>query len=229
MPSIRRLAFASVLLAALAVVPAAHARVVLVATGDSAATLTDVTTNKVVARIPVGARSRAAAIAPDGTRGYVAAGRRVAAHRPRHPPGRGRRERGRRGDGARGVGRRPAPVRGAARRDRRHRRADDDAEGIDRARREGDRRGAGDLRRRHARGRRSSTPSASASSTSCASACRAGRSSRAPPAWPSPPAAPTRTSRRRRGPARGWSASTPTPAGSRAGSAWARAWAAASR
>ena len=29
--------------------------------------------------------------------------------------------------------------------------------------------------------------------------------------------------------ARGWSASTPTPAGSRAGSAWARAWAAASR
>ena len=67
MPSIRRLAFLSVVLAALAVVPAAHARVVLVASGDSAATLTDVTTNKVVARIPVGARSRAAAIAPDGT------------------------------------------------------------------------------------------------------------------------------------------------------------------
>ena len=60
-------------------VPAAHARVVLVASGDGAATLTDVTTNKVVARIRVGARSRAAAVAPDGTRGYVAAGRRMVA------------------------------------------------------------------------------------------------------------------------------------------------------
>src|SRR6185312_7024066 len=57
----------------------AQARVVLVATGDGTATLTDVTTNKVVARIPVGGRARGAAVAPDGTRGYVATGRRVAA------------------------------------------------------------------------------------------------------------------------------------------------------
>ncbi|MEA2321528.1 MAG: hypothetical protein QOD81_1378, partial [Solirubrobacteraceae bacterium] len=56
---------------------AAHARVVLVASGDGAATLTDVATNQVVARIPVGGRSRAVAVAPDGSRGYVAAGARV--------------------------------------------------------------------------------------------------------------------------------------------------------
>ena len=79
MPSMRHVTTVSVLLAALAVAPAAHARVVVVASGDGAATLTDVTTNKVVARIPVGGRSRAAAVAPDGTRGYVAAGRRVSA------------------------------------------------------------------------------------------------------------------------------------------------------
>ncbi|HMI70747.1 MAG TPA: hypothetical protein VK510_12210, partial [Solirubrobacteraceae bacterium] len=48
--------------AALAIVPAASARVVVVASGDSAATLTDVTTNKVVARIAVGGRTRAAAV-----------------------------------------------------------------------------------------------------------------------------------------------------------------------
>src|SRR4051794_41320408 len=53
---------------------AASARVVLVATGDGTATLTDVATNRVVARIPVGGISRAAAAAPDGSRGYVAAG-----------------------------------------------------------------------------------------------------------------------------------------------------------
>ena len=79
MPSMRQLTPVLVLLAALAVVPAAHARVVVVATGDGTATLTDVTTNKVVARIPVGGRARGAAVAPDGTRGYVATGRRVAA------------------------------------------------------------------------------------------------------------------------------------------------------
>src|SRR4051794_31869810 len=63
--------------AALLAPSAASARVVLVATGDGAATLTDVATNQVVARIPVGGRSRAAAAAPDGSRGYVAAGTRV--------------------------------------------------------------------------------------------------------------------------------------------------------
>ena len=79
MPFPRRFAFVSVLFAALAVAPAAHARVVLVATADGNAALTDVTTNKVVARVPVGGRASGVAIAPDGTRGYVATGRHVAA------------------------------------------------------------------------------------------------------------------------------------------------------
>ncbi|MEN3281057.1 MAG: hypothetical protein V7607_2197, partial [Solirubrobacteraceae bacterium] len=80
MPSTRRF-FAPVGLAvaALAVAPAAHARVVVVATGDAAATLTDVTTNEVVARVGVGGHTRAAAVAPDGTRAYVGTGRRVVA------------------------------------------------------------------------------------------------------------------------------------------------------
>src|SRR3954464_10997160 len=61
------------LVAAALLAPAAPpARVVLVATGDGAATLTDVATNQVVARIPVGGRTRATAAAPDGSRGYVA-------------------------------------------------------------------------------------------------------------------------------------------------------------
>ena len=63
--------------AALLAPAAAHARVVLVATGDGAATLTDVATNQIVTRIPVGGRSRAVVAAPDGSRGYVAAGTRV--------------------------------------------------------------------------------------------------------------------------------------------------------
>src|SRR3954453_12834446 len=58
--------------AALLAPSAASARVVLVATGDGAATLTDVATNQVVARIPVGGRTRATAGAPDGARAYVA-------------------------------------------------------------------------------------------------------------------------------------------------------------
>src|SRR3954469_25932929 len=79
MPAMRQLTPVLAVLSAFAVVPAAHARVVVVASGDGAATLTDVTTNRVVARIAVGARSRPAAVAPDGTRGYVAAGRRIVA------------------------------------------------------------------------------------------------------------------------------------------------------
>src|SRR6478672_2106618 len=74
----RRLLLAS--LAALLVLPAgAGARVVIVAGGDGAATLTDVTTNRVVARIALGGRTRAAAAAPDGSRGFVASGNRVVA------------------------------------------------------------------------------------------------------------------------------------------------------
>src|SRR5215212_1849143 len=75
----RRLAPILAVLAAFLAPAAAHARVVVVATGDGTATLTDVATNQVVARVPVGGRSRAAAVAPDGSRGYVAAGRRVLA------------------------------------------------------------------------------------------------------------------------------------------------------
>ena len=87
MPSIRRLASTSVLLAALAVVPAAHARVVLVATGDSAATLTDVTTNKVVARIPRGrALARGRRSRPTGRAGTSRPG--VAWPRSTSPPAR---------------------------------------------------------------------------------------------------------------------------------------------
>ena len=56
MPSMRQRTSVLVVLSALAVVPAAHARVVVVASGDGAATLTDVTTNRVVARIPIGGR-----------------------------------------------------------------------------------------------------------------------------------------------------------------------------
>src|SRR6476659_3845539 len=74
----RRLLLAS-LAAVLTLPAAAGARVIIVASGDGAATLTDVTTNRVVARIGVGGRTRAAAAAPDGTRGYVATGGHVVA------------------------------------------------------------------------------------------------------------------------------------------------------
>jgi hypothetical protein len=53
--------------------PAAEARVLLLATGDSAGTLTDVQSGNVVARVPMPGRSRAVAVAPDGVRGYVGA------------------------------------------------------------------------------------------------------------------------------------------------------------
>src|SRR4051794_41926800 len=65
---------------------AASARVVLVATGDGTATLTDVATNRVVTRVPVGGVSRAAAAAPDGSRGYVAAGTPALRVDPAPPP-----------------------------------------------------------------------------------------------------------------------------------------------
>jgi Ca2+-binding RTX toxin-like protein len=66
--------------AALALLPgAADARVVVVAGTDGAAHLTDVLSNARVARLPLGAPGRAAAAAPDGSRGFAAAGRRVVA------------------------------------------------------------------------------------------------------------------------------------------------------
>src|SRR4051794_19876626 len=89
------------LLFALLAPAGAHARVVLVATGDGTATLTDVATNQVVARVPVGGRTRAAVAAPDGSRGHVAAGARPAAGRaPPAPDG----SRGSVAGGARVVG-----------------------------------------------------------------------------------------------------------------------------
>src|SRR5689334_11162570 len=57
----------------------AEARVVVTATNTSTVTLSEVSTNKVSARIGVGGRSRGVAIAPDGSRAYVAAGNRVTA------------------------------------------------------------------------------------------------------------------------------------------------------
>src|SRR4051812_42953781 len=69
----------ALLAAALLAPAAASARVVLVATGDGAATLTDVATNQVAARIPLGGRTRATAAAPGGSRGCVAGGGRVGA------------------------------------------------------------------------------------------------------------------------------------------------------
>src|SRR4051794_29095042 len=70
---------ALLLLAAIAAAaPAAHARVMLVATGQATATLLDVQSGALVARVPVPGGTRAVAVAPDGVRGYVTAGARVA-------------------------------------------------------------------------------------------------------------------------------------------------------
>ena len=67
------------LLALLAGATAAHARLVVVASGDANATLADVSTNRVINRVGLGGVTRAVAASPDGTRAYVAAGRRVIA------------------------------------------------------------------------------------------------------------------------------------------------------
>jgi len=67
-------ALLSTLAVALLAPAAADARVVLVATGDGTVTMTDVATNQVAARLPVGGVSRGVVVAPDGSRGYVAAG-----------------------------------------------------------------------------------------------------------------------------------------------------------
>src|SRR4051812_34699494 len=68
-----------VALIAAAVAPVAHARVMLVATGRPVATLLDVQSGALVARLPVGGATRAVAVAPDGVRGYVTAGAGIAA------------------------------------------------------------------------------------------------------------------------------------------------------
>src|SRR5438093_6852826 len=65
------------LLAALASPAAAGARVVVIASGDANATLADVSTNRVVNRVAVGGVARAVAVAPDGSRAFVAAGNQI--------------------------------------------------------------------------------------------------------------------------------------------------------
>src|SRR4051794_12285573 len=65
------------LLALVACVPAASARVVVIAGGDRAATLTDVSTDRVAGRIALPGRARTVAVAPDGSRAWLGAGSRV--------------------------------------------------------------------------------------------------------------------------------------------------------
>ncbi|HEV2814159.1 MAG TPA: YncE family protein, partial [Solirubrobacteraceae bacterium] len=65
------------LLVCLAAPAGAAGRVVVVATGGPDVVLTDVSTNVVGPRIEVGGSTRAVAVAPDGSRAYVATGRRV--------------------------------------------------------------------------------------------------------------------------------------------------------
>ena len=79
-PLMRSLLTALTALLACALLPAAaQARVVVVATGDASATLVDVRTNAVVAKVGVPGRSRAVTASPNGDRAYVAAGNRVVA------------------------------------------------------------------------------------------------------------------------------------------------------
>ena len=75
----RTLLLPALTLLLLAAAPAAHARVMVVATGNAFATLLDVQSGALVARVPVAGGTRAVAVAPDGSRGYVAAGAGVAA------------------------------------------------------------------------------------------------------------------------------------------------------
>ena len=78
-PTIAPLLAAATLALALALTGAgaAQARVVVVATGTGQTVLTDVPSNDVVARLALGGPTRAVAAAPDGSRAYVASGRRV--------------------------------------------------------------------------------------------------------------------------------------------------------
>ncbi|PTL56629.1 hypothetical protein [Paraconexibacter algicola] len=81
MPRSRRPVLAAlVLLGALAglAAPSAQARVLVVADGGRSAVLTDVTTNRVLVRVPVGGVARASAVSPDGTTGYASADDAVA-------------------------------------------------------------------------------------------------------------------------------------------------------
>src|SRR3954451_1439243 len=65
-------------LALLALPAPAAARVIAIASGDVGLTLADVSTNKVINRVPIGGQTSAVAMAPDGKLAYVASGARVA-------------------------------------------------------------------------------------------------------------------------------------------------------
>ena len=75
--SARALLAASIFAVALA--SAAEARVSLVATGTTSIVFLDITTREPAARLPLPGPARAVAVAPDGRRGYVAAGPEVVA------------------------------------------------------------------------------------------------------------------------------------------------------
>src|SRR5258708_6689100 len=65
------------LLLALAAPSAASARVIVIASGDANATFADVSSNRVINRTRVPGATRAVAVAADGGRAFVAAGRTV--------------------------------------------------------------------------------------------------------------------------------------------------------
>src|SRR4051812_8863451 len=75
----RRLPVLLVACALLALPAAASARVVAVASGDGNLALADVSSNKVINRVAIGGTTSAVAMAPDGTRAYVASGGRISA------------------------------------------------------------------------------------------------------------------------------------------------------
>jgi Ca2+-binding RTX toxin-like protein len=79
MVSMRRPLLLGLIACFLLPVSAAEGRVVVVATGDANATMTEVSTNRVSSRIGLGGRTRGVAVAPDGSRAYVAAGNRIVA------------------------------------------------------------------------------------------------------------------------------------------------------
>src|SRR3954453_6315079 len=73
----RRLPVLALACALLALPGSASARVIAIASGDGGLTLADVSSNRVVNRVPIAGRTNAVVIAPDGSRAYVASGRRI--------------------------------------------------------------------------------------------------------------------------------------------------------
>src|SRR6266545_1909939 len=67
------------IIAALPAVATADARVVVVAAGDSRPALIDAQSNRVTGRVRMPGRVRAVAMAPDGARAFLGAGRQIVA------------------------------------------------------------------------------------------------------------------------------------------------------